>query len=126
MPSRQAVEALAAAIEAGRYVEAIQEFYVEDASMRENLGEPRVGRAVLAAGEQAVMDRYRTITAERIGPAIVDGDHVASRWRFSFTTRSGAQLALEEVAWQRWEGDKVAEETFFYDPAQMAAVRQGT
>ena len=126
MPSRQAVEALAAAIEAGRYVEAIQEFYVEDASMRENLGEPRVGRAVLAAGEQAVMARYQTIIAERIGPAIVDGDHVASRWRFSFTARSGAQLALEEVAWQRWEGDKVAEETFFYDPAQMAAVRQGT
>ena len=94
--------------------------------MRENLGEPRVGRAVLAAGEQAVMDRYRTITAERIGPALIEGDQVASRWRFTFTHRSGAMTTLEEIAWQRWEGEKVAEETFFYDPAQMAAVRQGT
>jgi hypothetical protein len=120
MPSRQAVEALAAAIEAGRYVEAIREFYTDGASMRENVGEPRVGRGVLAAGEQAVMDRFRTISAERLGPALIEGDHVASRWRFTFTSASGAVTALEEIAWQRWEGEKVAEETFFYDPAQMA------
>jgi len=120
MPSRQAVEALAAAIEAGRYVEAIREFYAEGASMRENFGETRVGLDVLAAGEQAVMARFQSIAAERIGPALIEGDQVASRWRFTFTHRSGATTTLEEIAWQRWEGEKVAEETFFYDPAQMA------
>jgi hypothetical protein len=25
---------------------------------------------------------------------------------------------MEELAYQRWEGDRIAEETFFYDPAQ--------
>jgi hypothetical protein len=25
---------------------------------------------------------------------------------------------MEELAWQRWEGDRIAEEEFFYDPAQ--------
>jgi hypothetical protein len=25
---------------------------------------------------------------------------------------------MEELAWQRWEGERIAEETFFYDPAQ--------
>ncbi len=25
---------------------------------------------------------------------------------------------MEELAWQRWEGEHIAEETFFYDPAQ--------
>ncbi len=120
MPSRQAVEALAAVIEAGRYVQAIEAFYTDGASLRETLGEPRVGRALLAAGEQGVMDRFQSIAAERLGPALIEGEHVASRWRFTFTTRSGAVTTLEEVAWQRWEGDKVAEELFFYDPAQMA------
>jgi hypothetical protein len=25
---------------------------------------------------------------------------------------------MEELAYQRWEGECIAEETFFYDPAQ--------
>jgi hypothetical protein len=25
---------------------------------------------------------------------------------------------MEELAYQRWEGERMAEETFFYDPAQ--------
>jgi hypothetical protein len=25
---------------------------------------------------------------------------------------------MEELAHQRWEGNRIAEETFFYDPAQ--------
>jgi SnoaL-like domain len=120
MPARQTVEALAAAIEAGRYVEAIEEFYTEDASMRENMGDKRVGRAVLAAGEKGVMERFASIAAERIGPALIEGDLVASRWRFTFTARSGTVTTLEEIAWQRWQGEKVAEESFFYDPAQIA------
>ncbi len=27
--------------------------------------------------------------------------------------------ALEELACQRWEGERIAEEVFFYDPAQL-------
>ena len=30
---------------------------------------------------------------------------------------------MEELAYQRWEGERIAEETFFYDPAQLAAVQ---
>lgn len=32
-------------------------------------------------------------------------------------------MRMEEIAWQRWEGERIAEETFFYDPAQRAAQR---
>jgi hypothetical protein len=28
---------------------------------------------------------------------------------------------MEELAYQRWDGERVVEETFFYDPAQLAA-----
>jgi hypothetical protein len=27
---------------------------------------------------------------------------------------------MEELAWQRWDGERIAEEQFFYDPAQLA------
>jgi hypothetical protein len=30
---------------------------------------------------------------------------------------------MEELAYQRWEGDRIAEETFFYDPAQRVPKR---
>ena len=49
------------------------------------------------------------------------GDLVAVHWRFRFTPPEGAERVLEEIAWQRWEGDLIAEETFFYDPAQISA-----
>ncbi|PMW26743.1 polyketide cyclase, partial [Pseudomonas sp. MPR-E5] len=26
---------------------------------------------------------------------------------------------LEEIAWQTWQGDKLIEERFFYDPKQV-------
>jgi hypothetical protein len=119
MPSRDAVDALAAEIEAGRYVEAIQQFYTSDASMQENNAAPRVGRDLLVAGEQAVMGRFASIAAERLGPALIEGDVVASRWVFTFTAADGSVRRLEEIAWQRWEGEQVAEERFFYDPGQM-------
>jgi hypothetical protein len=120
MPSRQTVEALAAAITAGRHDAAIEEFYTEAASMQENGAAPRVGREGLVANERGVMARFVGIQSERLGPSLIEGDHVASRWRFTFTLATGAVMVLEEISWQRWEGEKVAEERFFYDPAQMA------
>ena len=31
---------------------------------------------------------------------------------------------MEELACQRWEGERIAEETFFYDPAQRVPKTQ--
>ena len=41
MPDRDRVQAFVAAVEAGRYVEAIEDFYHPDASMQDNQGEVR-------------------------------------------------------------------------------------
>jgi hypothetical protein len=119
MPTPETVEAFAAEVEAGRFVEAIEGFYVETASMQENTDAPRVGRDVLVAGEKQVMAGFAAITAQLQGPILIDGDHVAIRWLFEFTTRDGAKRTLEEIAWQRWEGDRIVEEQFFYDPKQL-------
>jgi hypothetical protein len=29
---------------------------------------------------------------------------------------------MEELAYQRWEGDRVVEERFFYDPKQLTPI----
>lgn len=43
MPKRERVMALVAMVEQGRFVEAIEEFYAEDATMQENNAPPRGG-----------------------------------------------------------------------------------
>ena len=40
MPTIERVKAFVAMVEAGQYVEAIREFYTDDGSMQENLGDP--------------------------------------------------------------------------------------
>lgn len=120
MPSRSVVETFAAAVEAGQFIEALEGYYAPDATMRENIGAPRGGLAVLIEGERQVMARSKAIKVTRLSPILIEGDMVAIRWRFEFTGADDKVRSMEEVAWQRWDGDRVAEEQFFYDPAQMA------
>lgn len=60
-----------------------------------------------------------------VRPAFLDGDHVAIRWIFEFTWKDGSSGLIEELAWQRWEGEKIAQEQFFYDPRQFAPKMPG-
>ena len=120
MPSRSVVEAFAAAVEASQFIEALEGYYAQGATMRENVGPPRGGLAALIEGERRVMAGAKAIKATRLSPILIEGDHVAIRWRFEFTGADDKVRGMDEVALQRWAGDRVVEEQFFYDPAQMA------
>ena len=117
MPTRERVQAFVAMVEAGDYVEAIRQFYTDDATMQENLGTMRSGLAALAAGEETVLKTVHITT--RPGTVFaVDGDRVAVNWVFDIVLADGRRYALDEVAWQFWRGDRIAQERFYYDPAQ--------
>jgi len=79
MPSAQAVERFIARVESNAHAQAIEEFYTEDASMRENMNAPRVGRDVLVANERAVLARVRSVQSRCVRPVFVDGDRVVVR-----------------------------------------------
>lgn len=121
MPERSRVEAFIRVVESGDHVGAIQDYYHLDASMRENCKPPRVGRDTLVAHEASVLER-RKLAAVDTHPAnkvLIDGDNVAIHWTFDFVDHAGGRLRLEEVALQRWRGDRIAEERFFYDTASI-------
>jgi ketosteroid isomerase-like protein len=119
MPSRQTVDAFIAQVVAGDHVGAIRDWYHEDAWMQENQAAPRQGgREALMRQEAAMIERSETVDTELLGGPLIDGDQVAIRWRFSFVFKDGGKLRMEETAWQTWRGDRIAEETFFYDPGQ--------
>lgn len=119
MPSHDIVEAFAERLEAGDFVGAIEQFYAPDAATHENTAAPTVGRDKLAAKERGVLAAFKEVKAVRIGPCLIEGDHVATRWMFSFTDAEGVTRTLEEIAWQTWQGDKLIEERFYYDPKQL-------
>ena len=120
MPSRERVAALIARVEAGKYVEALQEFYADDATMQENANSPRVGLSKLVEHEQGVMAAFKEIRTLPVKTWLVDGDHVIINWVFEFTRADGSRFRMDELALQRWRSDRVAEERFYYDPAQLA------
>lgn len=51
---------------------------------------------------------------------LVNGEIVVIRWVFEFEWLDGKRTRIEELAYQRWKGERIAEEQFFYDPAQLA------
>lgn len=120
MPKAQTLESFVARVESNDHVGAIRDFYTEGASMRENMKEPRVGRALLMEREQKTLDKAKWVRSECVRPVFVDGDRVVVRWIFEFEWKDGKSTRMEELAYQRWEGERIAEEQFFYDPAQLA------
>jgi len=118
MPAPETIERFIALVERNAHVEAVEQFYTADASMQENLAPPRVGRDAHAANERRVLARAKSMTSQCVRPVFVNGNFVVIRWIFRFEWHDGTVTRMEELAYQRWEGEHVAQEQFFYDPAQ--------
>jgi len=119
MPTAATLEKFIARVESNAHVEAIEEFYTPGATMQENNAPPRVGRATLVENERRALALAASVTSQCVRPVFVNGDRVVIRWIFEFTYPDGSRMRIEELAYQRWEGERIAEEKFFYDPAQM-------
>lgn len=118
MPNPDTLERFIALVEQNAHDQAIEDFYAPHATMQENQAPPRVGRDQLVASERQVMARAASIKSRCVRPVLVHGDHVVIRWRFRFVWRDESVTEMEELAWQRWEGERIVSEQFFYDPAQ--------
>ena len=123
MPTTETLERFIARVEQNAHVEAVEEFYTVDSTMRENLSPARVGRDAHAENERRVMGRVKFLTSTCVRPVFVNGDKVVIRWIFRFEWTDGTVTRMEELAYQRWEGERIAEEQFFYDPAQRVPVK---
>jgi hypothetical protein len=123
MPSSETLERFIARVEQNAHAEAIEEFYLESGAIRENQGPPRLGRSSLVAGERALLARTRSVSSQCIRPVLVHGSVVVIRWIFQFEWLDGSKTRMEELAYQRWQGERIAEEQFFYDPAQRTATK---
>ena len=122
-PSPDTLERFIALVELNAHVQACEQFYRTDSSMRENQGSPRIGRDRHVAAERQVMSRAQTVRSQCVRPVFVHGDQVVIRWIFEFDWLDGSTTRMEELANQRWDGELIADEQFFYDPAQRVPVK---
>jgi ketosteroid isomerase-like protein len=117
MPTAKRLEAFVAAVVSGDHVGAIRDFYTPAATMRENLKEPRRGRDALMANEAKALARLVRMETHPPLAVLRDGDRVVIHWVFDAVGKDGVTRRLEELAFQRWDGERIAEERFFYDTA---------
>jgi hypothetical protein len=118
MPDKKVLDEFISTVVSGKHDLAVEQFYAEDAALQENLGEIRRGRENHAARERGFLKQFKEIRTTCVPPVFVNGDHVVIRWVFEFVREDGARMRIEELAHQRWDGNKMAEERFYYDPAQ--------
>jgi hypothetical protein len=119
MPSSTTVESFVQLVEGGKTLEAMVRYYAEHASMQENAASPRVGKSALIKHEEDALASIASMKATCVRPFFVAGDLVVIRWVFEIQDKKGQTMRFEELAYQRWEGELMAEEKFFYDPAQL-------
>ncbi len=102
---------------ADRGVEAIERYYAEDVVVFENRELSRAGRETCAKYERAARARVAappTLTVRGIG---VDESQNKTfvEWVVRFVSTEGKPFQLEEVAVQKWDGDRISEERFYYE-----------
>ena len=119
MPDQATLEVFIATVESGKHDEAIDRFYTDDASMQDNLGPLRKGKDALIARERAFMTQFKEMRSVCVRPAFVAGDQVVIRWSFDFVRLDGSSLTRDELAYQRWQRNRIAEERFYFDPNQI-------
>ncbi len=94
-------------------------FYAEEATMRENMAQPRSGKPALIQHEQDALAGVKNLQAKCIRPFFIEGDFVVIRWLFEIEDIKGKRFKFEELSHQRWVGQQIMEEQFFYDPSQL-------
>src|SRR5262249_31342722 len=115
MRSNETLERFIARVEENADSGEIAEIYRYRASMREKMSPPRVARGSVVANERKVLSRAKAVYSKCVRPTFVEGDRVVVRWVFRFQWLDGTTTEMEELAYQRWEGERIAEEQFFYD-----------
>ena len=119
MSIRERVDALVREVEAGRFVEAIDGNYADDASSHESNGINTTGKPALLAKERTFLTTVEKWNVIKARDVLVDGQMAAIHWKFELTI-AGKRIEMEEVALQRWTGDgesaRIVREQYFAFP----------
>jgi ketosteroid isomerase-like protein len=119
--TRDRVQALVAAAQQWKILDAMQEFYADDVVMQENLNPPTVGLAANLDRERAFVASIAKVNEMRANAIVVDGDRAVINWRQDLMTIDGKRLYFDQLSFQLWKDGKIVHERFVYDPGSLSA-----
>ena len=113
------VNELVTYIQSGRIVEAMTEFYADNATMRENNNPPTVGLAANIEREKqfvAYVKQWKSLNVEAVAIDAERGKTLLQS-NFEFEAVDGKTMKYDQVSVQTWKDGKIVDEKFYYDSA---------
>jgi len=103
----------------GKLLEAFDQYYADNVVMAEPRG-TREGKADCRAYEEAFLDMIQQFHGLDVKSVTSDEKNGITSVECSMdvTFKDGNRALLEQVAVQKWEGDHIVHERFYYDNAQ--------
>ena len=98
----------------GKMSEALDRFYCENVSIKENDKEPTIGKAANLAREKAFFAQVEQFNNTEVLASGVGGQTTFSKWHVDFVHKKLGRLEFTQVAVRSWSGERVAEEVFYY------------
>ncbi|RMF61904.1 MAG: nuclear transport factor 2 family protein [Bacteroidetes bacterium] len=116
MSLRERVDELNRMILQGKILEAFEQFYADDVVMQENDEEPRVGKAVNRAYEEAFVNGLTEFRGARLENVAVDEEKGVAfcEWFFDYTHKDFGSRTYHQVARQIWKDGKIVNERFYH------------
>jgi len=110
------VRELRSFIDEGRILEAMDEFYADPVSMRENSDPPTEGLAANIERERRFLAGVKQWHGTRWHAQAVNESQGVSflEYAFEFTNQEGDTVTYEQAAVQRWEGGRIVSERFYH------------
>lgn len=112
---RQRLNDLFGYIRQGKIVEAIQEFYDNNAAMQENANPPTVGQAANIEREKQFMNGVKEWKGFNVTASGVGGDVTFYECNIDFIATNGQPVHMEQVVVAKWKNGKIIHERFYYD-----------
>lgn len=124
MTFKEKAKALYDMIEEGKSMEALDHFYSENVIVHDNTSPLREGREA----QREAVNQWYSMVKEFHGSGVKsitsdeeNGITTVESWT-EITFQDGNRIKMEEVGVQKWEGDKIVHERFYY---QFDAPPQG-
>lgn len=118
----QKAKDLQALVAEGKSFEALDKYYADHVTLMEADGTSRQGKEAQRKAIQEWYDDMQEMHGSGIGAITADEENAvttAETW-VDFTNKQGHRIQMEEVAVQKWEGDHIVHERFYYFvPAAM-------
>ncbi len=110
------LEDLFSYIREGRIIDAINEFYAEDAVMQENSLPPTVGREANLEREKQFLNTVKEwkgfeVTAKSVGEDVTFYETV-----MDWVTTDGTPVHVEQVVVAKWRDGKIIKERYYHNP----------